>query len=152
MLYRVIDYQHGKYIVDYYSSTFDVYPVRLKIDRWKFKDWASGMYDKSVLDGKRVDLHKLRQSKIKKSTPPIVKISDKEKAILDYVSSRVGQNKYILERDIVVKGISKALITRTVKNEKLLRYYKLGRIRLNKNIKADLGITDKGYPIIIVGS
>lgn len=129
-------------------------PVKIEINRWKFRDWTKGKLDKSELDGDKVNLWELRE-KAKdnpvKNTPPIV-LSNKEKDIMDIVIDIVNKNTYVVEKDIIdnVDMYSKALITRTIRNEDILNLHKLQRVRATKQIKERYNLDTNGYPFLIV--
>ncbi len=75
-----------------------------------------------------------------------------EKEILNQVLDMMKGKDYILEKDAIenIKGFSKTKIKNTIKKKYVLSSYKLMRIRANGEIKDKLGITSKGYPIILV--
>lgn len=129
-------------------------PVQLKLSRWKFESWRHYKYDKNALEGSKIKLHELinkaNQSKVlaPKNTPPIP--TDKQKKVLEYLQGVVGERTYVFAGDIKVEKISNRQVHRTIDNAELLNMYDLQKVRLNKNIKKDLGIATKGYPSIVM--
>ncbi len=149
-LYKVVGYNRFGYVIDLYSSVYDIKPVTVNINRWKFDKWKEGKLDKSELEGNKVILHKLRKNKSNTIKKPTYTITDKEKEIMDIVVDKVG-NTYAIEKEVCnsIKGYSKALIQRTVRNKDILDMYKLERVRVNKEIIEKMGIDIKGYPYIL---
>lgn len=150
-LYKVIDYINEKYVVDLYSSMYCYKPARIKINRYRFDKWVEGKLDKSELEGNKVKLWEIKKNKSNtiKNTPPTA-ITDKEKYIMNVVVDKVG-NTYAIEKEVCnsIKGYSKALIGRTMKNKDILDMYNLERMRANKKIKEKYNLDTKGYPFLI---
>ncbi|HHV25988.1 MAG TPA: hypothetical protein GXX63_02190 [Tissierellia bacterium] len=151
-LYKVVDYIKGKYIVNLYKNIYDINPTPIKVSKYKFKNWRLDKLDKSELEGKKVQLHKLRNNRADtiKNTPSIINLSDEENNIMCIVYRQLQGNNYIIEKDVEIKSYSKVLIQRTVRNEDILDMYKLKRIRANKRIKEKYNLDTKGYPFLIV--
>lgn len=79
-----------------------------------------------------------------------INISDDERSIMQIVSDTVGTT-YVIENDLYncIDGFTKALIRRTVRNDNILKIYKLERVTATKEIKEKFNIDSKGYPNIV---
>jgi len=124
-------------------NVFDYKPTTLKIRKWDFDEWRIDKIEKPSTNIKHI-----QEKKSKKK----VNITKDEKEIMKQVLSMMQNKKYMLESDAIegIKHYSKAKTRRTIRKNYVLDKYKLKRIRANGEIKDKLGITSKGYPIILV--
>lgn len=138
-MFKVLKESKSYYYVRYQPGFLTDLSVELKIPKSEFIEWRADKHDAT-------DWDKVEYVKPKKKP---IKLDDKQQRIINYLVRQVDKKGYILERDIALKGISKAYIRRTIENSNLLSLYGLKRIRATKAIKDELGIASKGYPFII---
>lgn len=141
MRYIIIAESTNCYHVKHFVNSYDYTGLNKTILKSKFGKWRTGKIDET-------NYNDIKQ--IEEQTNNIATITQKQKEIMDIVSKMVQNKRYIFERDINLDGYSKTLIIETVRNEFILSLYKLERVRANKQIKEQYGITSKGYPFIIV--
>lgn len=131
------------YYVRYRDGFMTSLYADLKIPKSKFEEWRIGKFD--ATDWSKVERV---QPKPKQKEKPL-KLDSKQQKVMNYLMDQVLYNKYILEKDIVLKGISKTYVKQIVKDSNLLEQYGLKRVRATKQLKDELGIASKGYPFII---
>lgn len=143
MYYKIYKQNESYYYIKHYKNIYDYRGSKIKVSKRDFLNWANGKIDKT-------DYSKIEQMQVTKNNQNTYKITDKQKIIMNYVSKAVQDKGYILESSISIDNISKALTSRTVRNEDILKQYNLRRTRATKELKEKYGITGKGYPFIIV--
>lgn len=129
------------YYVRYRDGFMTSLYADLKIPKSKFGEWRIGKFDAT-------DWSKVERVQPKPKHEEI-KLDSKQQKVMNYLMDQVLYNKYILEKDIVLKGISKTYVKQIVKDSNLLEQYGLKRVRATKQLKEDLGIESNGYPYII---
>lgn len=144
MYYKIYRQSESYYYIKHYKNIYDYKGSKIKVSKRDFLRWSMGKIDKT-------NYSKIEQIQVTKNNQNTYKITDKQKIIMDYVSKTLQNKSYILESSISIDNISKALTSRTVRDEDILKQYNLRRTRATKEIKESLGITDiKGYPFLIV--
>ena len=138
-MFKILKESKSYYYVTYQPGFLTDLSVELKIPKSEFIDWRANKHD--ATDWDKVEYIKPKQKPIK--------LDDKQQKVINYLVRQVNKKGYILEKDIALRGISKAYIKRIVENSNLLSLCGLRRIRANKAIKNELGIASKGYPFII---
>lgn len=143
LIYQIHGESRNYYYLYYYCSFLDINPVLLKIKKFDFDEWRLGKIQKPSQEIKQIQ---------EKKKSVIDSLTTDEKEILNQVLDMMKGKDYILEKDAIenIKGFSKTKIKNTIKKKYVLSSYKLMRIRANGEIKDKLGITSKGYPIILV--
>lgn len=141
MRFEIFAETDNYYRVLHRENAYDYRGRKKSIAKRKFLYWKQGKIDDTNYASIKKVATKIVESR--------VKITDKERVVLDYLIAEVERDKYILEKDVKVVGINKAEATRTIRDEKLLDSVKLKRVRLNKELKEKLSVNVKGYPTVI---
>ena len=143
MIYQIYAESRNYIYVHYYKNVYDYKPVSLRIRKLDFDEWRLGKIQRPSGEIKQIQ---------EKKKSVVDRLATTEKEIMNQVLDMMKGKDYILEKDAIenIKGFSKTKIKNTIKKKYVLSSYKLMRIRANGEIKDKLGITSKGYPIILV--
>lgn len=104
--------------------------------------WRTGKINET--DYNKIEAIKPKQNK------QIQAINRKQKEIMDNIVEMLDNMNYLLQKDIIVKGYTKKLVSETIRNDKILDIYGLQRTRTNNKLKERFGIENVGNPAILI--
>ena len=129
------------YKVIHYFDSHDYRGIRRNIIKSMFDRWRIDKIDET-------DYSKIETIKPKKTKQKQV-MTSKQKEIMDIIVKMMDNTSYLMEKDIIVKGYTKKLVSETIRNDKILDIYGLQRTRTNNKLKERFGIENVGNPAIL---
>lgn len=141
MRFCIVAEASNYYKVIHYFDSHDYRGIRRNIIKSMFDRWRIDKIDET-------DYSKIKTIKPKKTKKKEV-MTSKQKEIMDIIVEMLDNTNYLLQKDIIVKGYAKKLVSETIRNDKILDIYKIQRTRTNNKLKKRFGIENVGNPAIL---
>lgn len=145
MRYTIYAESDSHYFINNYCNIYDIKGKKKKIRKDKMIWWSIGKIDKTDY----TKINYIKSEEVADAIKKTIKITDKQKIIIDWLNSYFREKDYILEKDIKVKNISNAQVKKLINDDEIMEHIQLQRVRATKQSKEDLRITVNGYPFII---